>query len=85
MRLADTSDFCIGCHRPGSRPLVPRRHSRLLFSLYQLACAEIASHRRVSLGTVRNQTKSLLSKTKTDRQSDLVRLLMTLPHPPAAA
>jgi hypothetical protein len=36
------------------------------------------------LGTVRIQMKSLLSKTGTCRQSELVRLLMTLPQPPSA-
>ena len=46
---------------------------------------EISSLRRVRLGTVRIQVKSLLGKTGTERQSDLVRLLMTLPHPLAPA
>jgi DNA-binding CsgD family transcriptional regulator len=46
---------------------------------------EIASLRHVRVGTVRFQTKSLLSKTGTSRQSELVRLLMALPQPPAAA
>lgn len=41
---------------------------------------EIASLRRVSLGTVRNQLKSIMGKTAASRQSDLVRLLMALPH-----
>jgi len=45
---------------------------------------EIASLRHVTLGTVRIQMKSLLSKTGINRQSELVRLLMTLPQPPAA-
>jgi DNA-binding CsgD family transcriptional regulator len=44
---------------------------------------EIASLRHVKLGTVRVQMKSLLGKTATSRQSDLVRLLMTLPQPPS--
>lgn len=43
---------------------------------------EIASLRHVGLGTVRNQVKSVLGKTNTKRQSDLVRLLMTLPRSP---
>jgi DNA-binding CsgD family transcriptional regulator len=43
---------------------------------------EIACLRKVSIGTVRQQLKSILSKTGASRQSDLVRLLMTLP--PAA-
>jgi DNA-binding CsgD family transcriptional regulator len=46
---------------------------------------EIAGLRHVKLGTVRNQMKSLLSKTGAGRQSDLVRLLMTLPRSTAAA
>jgi DNA-binding CsgD family transcriptional regulator len=45
---------------------------------------EIARLRKVKLGTVRIQVKSLLSKTRTSRQSELVRLLMTLPSPPLA-
>lgn len=40
---------------------------------------EIASLRQVSVGTVRHQLKSILHKTGTTRQSDLVRLLMALP------
>jgi DNA-binding CsgD family transcriptional regulator len=44
---------------------------------------EIASLRRVSTGTTRNQLKSILSKTSTARQSDLMRLLATLPQHPA--
>jgi DNA-binding CsgD family transcriptional regulator len=43
--------------------------------------AEIAGLRRVTPDTTRLQIKSLLSKTGTHRQSDLVRLLMTLPQP----
>ncbi len=46
---------------------------------------EIANLRHVSPGTVRIQIKSLLGKTGTACQADLVRLLMTLPQPPAAA
>lgn len=41
---------------------------------------EIACLRRVSVGTVRQQVKSMLSKTGTSRQSDMVRLFMTLPQ-----
>lgn len=41
---------------------------------------EIAVLRKVSIGTVRQQVKAILSKTGTDRQSDLVRVLMTLPQ-----
>ena len=43
----------------------------------------IASIRGSSVGTVRSQIKSLLLKTDTRRQVDLVRLLCTLPEPPA--
>jgi DNA-binding CsgD family transcriptional regulator len=39
---------------------------------------EIAAARRVSLETIRSQVKSLLQKTNTRRQSDLVLLLTTL-------
>jgi DNA-binding CsgD family transcriptional regulator len=46
---------------------------------------EIASLRHVSTGTVRNQLKTILSKTGTVRQSDLVRLLMSLPQLPPQA
>ena len=45
---------------------------------------EIATLRRVSLGTVRQQVKGILGKTQTNRQSDLIRLLMTL-HQAASA
>jgi DNA-binding CsgD family transcriptional regulator len=41
---------------------------------------EIAQLRRVSVATVRSQMKSLLAKTDTNRQADLVRLLATLPR-----
>lgn len=44
---------------------------------------EIASLRGVSEGTARNQLKSIMSKTGTNRQSDLVRLLMAIPQPSA--
>ena len=40
----------------------------------------IAGLRNVSVGTVRSQIKSLLSKTGTRRQADLLRLLHTLPQ-----
>jgi DNA-binding CsgD family transcriptional regulator len=45
-----------------------------------LSIDEIATLRRVSLGTVRQQVKSILTKTGVSRQSDLIRLLMTLPQ-----
>jgi DNA-binding CsgD family transcriptional regulator len=41
---------------------------------------EIAALRKVSLGTVRIQLKSILAKTGVTRQSDLVRLLMSVPY-----
>lgn len=41
---------------------------------------EVASLRRVSVATVRSQMKSLLGKTDTRRQGDLVRLLASLPR-----
>ena len=48
------------------------------YSLHEIACL-----RRVSIGTTRNQFKTIMSKTSTNRQSELVHLLMTLPQPPA--
>lgn len=44
---------------------------------------EIACLRRISTSTVRQQIKSMLNKTGTARQSEMVRLLMTLPQVPA--
>lgn len=41
---------------------------------------EIAQQRKVSVATVRSQMKALMSKTDTQRQGDLVRLLSTLPR-----
>ncbi|HEY5329979.1 MAG TPA: hypothetical protein VIJ79_08860 [Acidobacteriaceae bacterium] len=46
--------------------------------------SEVASLRRVSTGTVRVQVKSLLSKTGTSRQSELMRVLMSVPQMPAS-
>jgi len=45
---------------------------------------DIAFLRKVSVGTVRQQVKSILSKTGTTRQIDLIRLLITLPQSAAA-
>jgi DNA-binding CsgD family transcriptional regulator len=47
------------------------------YSLNEIACL-----RRVSTSTVRQQVKTMLSKTGTNRQSDMVRLFMTLPQAP---
>ena len=44
-----------------------------------LSLEQIAAIREVSRGTVRTQIKSLLHKTGTRRQSDLIRLLLSLP------
>ncbi len=41
---------------------------------------EIAGLRHVALSTVRSQLRTLMAKTGTERQSDLVRRLLTLPH-----
>jgi DNA-binding CsgD family transcriptional regulator/PAS domain-containing protein len=41
---------------------------------------EVACLRRVSAATVRQQIKSMMNKTGTKRQGEMVRLLTTLPH-----
>lgn len=41
---------------------------------------EIAVLRKVKIGTVRDQVKSILAKTGTGRQSELVKLLLSLPQ-----
>ncbi len=41
---------------------------------------EIAAFRKVKIGTVRDQVKSILAKTGTGKQSALMRLLLTLPR-----
>lgn len=46
---------------------------------------EISCLRRVSVSTVRQQVKSMLNKTGTSRQSDMVRLFMALPQAPVQA
>jgi DNA-binding CsgD family transcriptional regulator len=46
---------------------------------------EIAALRSVTSGTIRDQLKSLFSKTTTTRQADLIRLLLNLPQPPSTA
>ncbi len=68
-------------------------HDETLCSLYRLTAAEvevanglltgyrldeIANLRGVSVGTVRIQVKSILNKTGSSRQSDLIRLFMSL-------
>lgn len=56
--------------------------TRLAAALAQgLTLSEAAERFRVSANTVRTQVKSLFAKTATRRQSDLVRLLLTLPPP----
>lgn len=42
--------------------------------------AEIAAFRAVSVHTVRNQVKSVLSKTSSRRQAELTRLIESLRH-----
>ena len=41
---------------------------------------EVAALRKVKIGTVREQVKSILAKTGTSKQSEMVKLLMTLPR-----
>lgn len=41
---------------------------------------EIAALRQVTVGTVRYQIKSILAKTGTSRQTDMVKLLLSLPR-----
>jgi DNA-binding CsgD family transcriptional regulator len=41
---------------------------------------EIAALRKVKIGTVRDQVKSMLAKTGTGKQAEMVRLLLTLPQ-----
>ena len=50
-----------------------------------LSIEEIAALREVSAGTVRQQVKSILNKTGASRQSELIRLLMTLPQAAGAS
>lgn len=46
------------------------------------SASEIASLRRVSPATIRQQIKAMLAKTGASRQAEMVRLFMTLPQPP---
>ena len=95
LRSRSGADLIVLVSDPDAAPSYP---DSVLRALYSLTAAEvevangllmgytldeIASLRHVSRGTVRIQVKSLLGKTGTERQSELVRLLMTLPHPPA--
>jgi DNA-binding CsgD family transcriptional regulator len=41
---------------------------------------EIAALRKVRIGTVRDQVKSMLAKTATGRQAEMIRLMLTLPR-----
>lgn len=82
---------------PQRCPKIAGRQLILLFGLTpaeaQLAIAllagkrlrHIAAERGVQLPTVRNQLRAVLAKTGTGRQSELVRLLATLPVAPPAA
>jgi DNA-binding CsgD family transcriptional regulator len=50
--------------------------------LMAYSAEEIACLRRVSTGTVRQQIKAMMSKTGSSRQSEMIRLFMTLPQSP---
>jgi hypothetical protein len=41
---------------------------------------EIAALRKVKIGTVRDQVKSILTKTGTSKQAEMIKLLLTLPR-----
>ena len=41
---------------------------------------EIAALRKVKIGTVRDQVKSMLAKTGTNKQAEMIKLLLTLPR-----
>ena len=76
---------------PERMATVPGDHLRSIFRLTkgeaQVALGmaagktadEIAEERGVSVGTVRTQLKALLQKTGTDRQAELVRLVLSIP------
>lgn len=76
---------------PAARRMLPGQYLRLLFGLSPaearlaeaLACglgpAEYAAAAGVSPNTVRTQLRSLLGKTQTRRQAELVKLLASLP------
>jgi DNA-binding CsgD family transcriptional regulator/PAS domain-containing protein len=91
-RKKSRADVMLLVSDPGSPITVPHE---ILESVYGLSPAladvangllkgyspeYIAELRQVSIGTVRQQLKSILSKTDTVRQSDLVRLLLSLPR-----
>lgn len=68
----------------GLYDLTPAETSTAHFLMQGLTVAEIALQRSVSNETVRTQLKSLLAKTGTDRQAELVRLLAAVaavPYP----
>jgi len=92
-RKRSGADVMLLVSHPGSPITVPQE---ILESIYGLtpALADVANGllkgysleyiarlRHVSIGTVRQQLKSILSKTGTVRQSDLVRQLLSLPRP----
>jgi len=91
-RRRSGADVMLLISDPGSTFTVPHE---ILQSIYGLtpALADVANGllkgysldyiarlRHVSIGTVRQQLKSILSKTGTVRQSDLVRQLLSLPR-----
>jgi DNA-binding CsgD family transcriptional regulator/PAS domain-containing protein len=91
-RRRSRADVMLLVSDPGDPVTVPHE---ILASIYGLtpALAEVANGllkgysleyiaelRQVSIGTVRQQLKSILSRTETVRQSDLVRLLLSLPR-----
>ena len=92
-RRRSGADIMLIISDPGCPITVPHE---ILQSIYGLtpALADVANGllkgysldyisrlRHVSIGTVRQQLKSILSKTGTVRQSDLVRQLLSLPRP----
>jgi DNA-binding NarL/FixJ family response regulator len=93
-RIRSGADLLVLITDPDRTPCFPDNVLRALYTftpaetevanglLMGYSLQEIASLRHVTLGTVRIQVKSLLSKTGTGRQSELVRVLMTLPQPP---
>lgn len=60
--------------------LTPAESRVALLLARGMTAQHIAEEGHVSVGTVRNQLKQVLSKTNTHRQSALVRLLLSLPE-----